>query len=140
MKTVLKFSIITLIGITTFSCSTYEEGPGISIRSRTERVANLWIITSASSDGEDISSDFERYELLLNKDGDAELDASFKLFGETYKSTTDGTWEFTNDENNISLDFEDDDFDNSYQILLLKENEMKLRQQGEDLELVLMSK
>lgn len=140
MKYTFKLFSLAAITVLMFSCEPYEEGPDVSLRSRSERMANLWEVTEATAEGENVIESFDQYELRLSKDGDAELDAEFSIFGQTYKTATDGTWEFTNEDNNVSMDFEDDDFDEAYQIILLKEDEMKLRSLGEDLEITLEPK
>lgn len=133
-------SLLALLPLFMASCSKYEEGPMLSLRSPSERVANTWEVEEAMANGEDVTSSFDHYELQLSKDGDVELDAEYLVFGQTFKTNTDGTWEFTNDNNNLRLDLEGDDWDITYQILKLTEKEMKLREQGEDLELTLRTK
>lgn len=132
----LKIALIALLSATfLIACNKYEEGPIISLRKKEARVANLWEVKSAMSDGEDITDSFEKYELQLSEDGDATVDASYDFFGETFKSSSEGKWYFTDDEENITFNFDDDSFDGSYKIIELKENDMTLSQNGEDLEL-----
>ena len=121
-------------------CKKYEDGPLISIIPKNERVANTWVIDRAMADNQDVTADYNQYQLYLTRDGDAELTASYKVFGVTYTTDTDGTWEFTNNKDNIKFDYEDDGQDKEYQILKLTEKEFLLREVGAELELHLREK
>jgi hypothetical protein len=116
------------------SCNKYEEGSGVSLQSRTERLANSWEVEEAMSDGEDVSSDFEQYQLTMLSDGDASLAALYSIGDLSFEFETDGTWEFQNDQEKIFLDFENDNADRTFVILQLMEEELFLREQGGDLE------
>jgi len=141
MKISRTFGILAVLSATVLgSCQKYEEGPAISLTPRTERVANTWIISYAQEDGQNVSEDYDQYELYMNTDGDAQLTASYSAFGTSYNTTTDGTWTFTNEEENLKVDFEDDDQDNEYRILRLKSDELWLQDLDQDLELHLLSK
>jgi hypothetical protein len=128
------------IGLTATSCKKYEDGPNVSLTSRTERVANTWIISYAEEDGENVSSEFNQYELFMNSSGDATLDANYTVFGTTYQNQTSGTWVFTNDEANLRLDFDDDSQDGEYRILRLTNDELWLKDISQNLELHLLEK
>lgn len=144
MKTKLKTGkILTTLfaaGLLMTSCEKYEDGPAISLTPRKERVANTWIISYALEDGENVSSQYDQYELYLTADGDAQLDASYTSFGITYSAASDGTWIFSNDEKNIKFDFEDDAQDGEYEILRLSSNELWLKDISQNLELHLLEK
>lgn len=86
------------------------------------------------SDGEDVSSDFEQYQLTMLSDGDASLAALYSIGDLSFEFETDGTWEFQNDQEKIFLDFENDNADRTFVILQLMEEELFLREQGGDLE------
>lgn len=122
------------------ACNKYEDGPLVSPQSKKARVANTWVIEQAMDDGQDVTDSFDQYELYLTKDGDATLSAEYSWADFTLQTDTDGTWEFANNKEDLVLDFEDDDADESYQILRLTGNELWLREKGEDLELHLATK
>lgn len=128
----LAFSVI-LISMT--ACQKYEDGPAISLRSKSERVANDWKINQATDSGKDVSSDYKRYELNLTKDGGATLSADYNFGGFTYQYVTNGNWSFSNDKEKINFDFENNDADGIYRILKLKEDEMWLFDESDELEL-----
>lgn len=104
-------------------CKKYEEGPAVSLRSKKARMENTWEIDRAyNRDGEDITDEYDEYELRMTKDGDAELRAEY--FGVSVD--TEGTWEFEDNKEEVRLDFENDDADRLYHILRLKEDELWL--------------
>ncbi|MEO8069124.1 MAG: DUF5004 domain-containing protein [Flavobacteriales bacterium] len=127
-----------VLGTTIAGCKKYEDGPAFSLRSREERVANTWRIDRAMSGSDDVTSAFSQYELRLTKDHDASLTATYTLFGTDFSFTTSGTWSFENKDEDLRLDLEDSDADETYQILRLKETELWLREKGGDLELQLV--
>ncbi len=132
-----KTIIITCIAALGFAGCKYEEGPSISLTPKKERMENTWDIVSASDEGEDVSDSYDNYTLVLAKDGDATLTAKYSYGPFSYTGTTNGTWEFKNNKEDVSFDFEDDDADQDYQILKLTTDELWLREKGGDLELKL---
>jgi len=119
-------------------CNKYDDGPAFSLRSREERIANTWKVESAKEGSNDVTSSFTQYELRLTKGGDAALQADYELGSLTFSFQTTGRWAFENDDEDLRLDFEDDAADETYEILRLKENELWLREKGDDLELHLV--
>lgn len=126
-----------ILGVST-GCKKYEEGPVISLRTKKARVANTWKIEKAFNDGQDVTSSYDQYELYMSKDGDAKLVAIYAYGDFTGEFETDGTWKFEDSKETLVLDYEDDDADEKYQILKLKENELWLREEGQDTELHLI--
>ena len=117
------------------SCSPYEEGPAISLRSKTERVANTWRVNYAvEADGDDQTSDYEEDRFILDKDGNVTY--TFEIAGTVFTAT--GTWAFTNDDENIRIQTSFDflglpvDSDETYEILKLKETEVWIRDIDDD--------
>lgn len=124
-----------------FSCKKkYEDDDTIELTSRTERVANTWIFSYAEDDGENVSSDYEQYELYLNTEGDATLEADYEAFGVIYETVTEGTWSFRNDDEELVLDFEDDEQDADYIILRLNNDELWLHNMDNNVEIHLLEK
>ncbi len=133
----LAIAMSLLLGVTT-GCKKYEEGPAFSLRTKKSRVANTWKIDKAYSDGEDVTDSYDQYELYMSKDGDAELVAIYSFGNFTGEFETQGTWKFEDSKETLVLDFQDDDADESYQILKLKNDELWLREEGEEVELQLV--
>lgn len=138
-KTII-FSGLLSVLVVLPSCSKYEDGPGISLRTKKARVANTWEVESASRNGEDVTNDYDEFTLKTTKDGDAELAALYTAGNFSYEYDTQGTWMFADDKENLMLDFEEDDADRTYQILRLTEDEMWLREIGAEDEIKLKTK
>ncbi|MEX1132952.1 MAG: hypothetical protein WEC15_06995 [Flavobacteriales bacterium] len=116
-------------------CSKYDDGPGVSLVPRTERVANTWVIDRATADGENVTADYNQYVLGLTTDNAATLEAEYTVFGIDVSTETTGTWAFASDQEQLVLDFEEDLADGTYIINRLTQSELWLRKVGEDLEL-----
>lgn len=122
------------------SCSKYEEGPGVSLRTKKARVANTWEVEKAMRNNEEVTDDYDEYTLKTTKDGDAELAANYSSGSFSFEYETQGTWDFADDKETLMLDFENDAADVNYQILRLAEDEMWLREIGGEDELHLKTK
>ena len=125
MKKITK-QLSALLGITlllgTTACKKYEEGPGISFRSKAERVANTWLIDQYVGADGDIDKETDSDTFVFTKDGKASI---------TYNNVTqDGTWEFQKDKEEIKFDYEF--YDATYKIIKLKEKEMWLADEDND--------
>jgi hypothetical protein len=123
-KTMKKLSVLLgvalLVGTT--SCKKYEEGPGISFRSKASRVANTWIIDQYVDADGDIDKETDSDTFELTKDGKVTV---------TYGSTSQtGTWEFQKDKEEIKFNYEY--YDATYTIIKLKNNEMWLADEDKD--------
>ncbi len=135
MKTNQKLLLMLVVLFSLTSCKKYEDGPFIDFHSKTERVANSWKISQATDNGNNITSDYNKYDLNLLKNGTASLVANYKFLGVDYELTTDGTWTFLDDNEKLSFDFDNNDADGIYKILRLKEDEMWLKKDAGTLEL-----
>jgi len=132
-KILLSFSAIVLLSVA--GCQKYPDGPLVSARTKTERVANNWKVGQAFENGKDVTADYNRYELSLTKSGGADLSVKFVVIGATFEYTTNGTWSFVNSKEKLSFDYNNNDADGVYQILKLEEDEMWLKGDGGSLEL-----
>ena len=122
------------------SCKKYPDGPEISLRSKTERVANNWRVEKAMDGNSDVTSDFEKYDITFTKGHRATLSANYKFFGATYAYTTEGTWSFASNNEKLVVDYDSDSADRTYIILRLMEDEMWLREEGGTLVLHLVTR
>jgi hypothetical protein len=128
-------SFFLVLGLTLPACKKYDEGPLISLTPREERIANTWVIDKAIEAGNDVTSSYDNYVLVLTTDHAATLNAQYEFFGVPINTQTNGTWAFGNDDENLILDFEDNVADGTYLILRLTEPQLWLRKIGDDLEL-----
>ncbi len=130
MKFRILFLVVFIVSIVPVSCKKYSDGPALSLRSKKERIANTWVIEKAIRNGNDVTNDYEAFTLTLTKDGDANLVATYLFFGVTTQYNTNGTWTFNSSKERIIFDYQNNNADNEYQILRLKENELWLRDVG----------
>lgn len=135
---ILGIGVITTIALS--SCNKYEDGPIVSLKSKKARVENTWVVAEATNEGNDVTSTYDRFELYLSIDGDATLEAEYQLGDIQVTTSTDGTWSFNNNKEDLILDYENDDADEEYQILKLSSDELWLRVKGDDLEIHFESK
>lgn len=135
MKKILLHALVLMVLTSLVSCSKYADGPMLSLRTKTQRVANQWKVAKAIENGADVTNDYNKFELNLDKGGGASLSVEYTFFGDAIKYTTEGSWVFVDGKDKISFDFENDDADGVYTILRLKEKEMWLNKDGSNLEL-----
>ncbi len=133
------YILISLLAISSLSsCDKYEDGPGFSLRTRKARMVNTWRIDRAYDDDQDVTEDYDNYRLDLGKSGSATLSAKYSIGNVDFTGETNGSWDFVNDMEDLKLDFENDDFDETYTILKLEHSSLWLREKGNDLELHLI--
>jgi hypothetical protein len=78
---------------TLISCVKYDEGPFISFRTKKSRVANNWLIESATLNGQDVTPIFAGLrDWTFTKDGYYTKNYENSSFNEN------GKWEFTDEE------------------------------------------
>lgn len=110
------------------SCSPYEEGPAISLRSRTERLDNEWRLTRLYINGtEQTLSSFDQQTTLEFEDNGT-VNYSYAVMDSTaIVITGSGTWEFNDDQTEVfttityTLGGTEKD---TFKILRLKEEEL----------------
>ena len=90
-KNYLFLSIAVIISLAISSCGKYEDGPGFSLLTKTARMTNKWELKSV--DGETIPAG----EAVL----DLKKDGSFSINEDGF--ITDGSWDFSNDKEDLHL-------------------------------------
>ena len=127
MKILAKISLLSLfvVMLTLSSCKKYDEGPMLSLRSKTERVANVWKVAKATAllTNTDVTDDFKDDYIEFTKDGDY-LSSGVKA----------GTWAFTGDKDKIIVDYTGG-IAYTYKIIKLKEKEFWIKDDDGTLEL-----
>lgn len=123
----LLFSMFILSTLLLTSCKKYEDGPRISLRSKTKRVVNIWRIKSEYKNevSETLSAQDLEYRLSFNKEGLVTISWTNAPFSGS------GTWNFSDNKNIlrviISVPTSSPDTVN-YTILKLKEKELWLKE------------
>jgi hypothetical protein len=114
------FALLCIAFIT--SCNKYEDGPKISLLTKKSRLANDWVIESAtktttSGSSTDITSGFNGQVLTIEKDE--------KYSWTTSLGTDSGTWSLGEDKDDIRfLSSASGSTEVSYRILRLKSKEL----------------
>ena len=137
MKTIIVTMLIAL-GMLGFSCKKYEYGPGFSLETKKQRVANNWRVAKAMQNGTDVTDDYEDQHYSLLSSGDATLRTTYRSLGQDYEEITNGTWIFQSNKEKIYMNFSDDSKDANFRITKLFENEMWLKNDANNVELHLI--
>jgi hypothetical protein len=120
MKNLFRTAVFTLIlgsAMTVVqSCQKYEDGPMISLRSRTERISNQWKVENYKINGTDYTSLVSSYTETFSKSGAYSYSWTL-LNGE-------GTWDFQNNDKEVKLTGNGDHTSRTLYILKLKEKEL----------------
>jgi len=98
--TILKKSLTLLIlsGLVFFGfqgCKKYEDGPAFSLRTRTERVSNTWVVDNYKINGTDYTSLVSDYTETFTKNGNYSY--KWKIV------SGEGTWSFINNDAEILI-------------------------------------
>lgn len=92
------FAIIGILAMTPLtSCKKYEDGPYVSLASKTSRVANSWKVEKATEGGKDKTADYKDVRITFTKEGAYTIVSGNGFFG----SASSGTWTFINEKEDI---------------------------------------
>ena len=102
-KLMMAVALVVLLNIS--SCSTYDDGPTFSLKSKKARLTN--------GDWEVVKIDDERLDgditLEFEKDGDFAISVEYSYYGYSYSYTYDGEWEWEDGKETIQINFDDTD-------------------------------
>lgn len=112
-KAVFIFAFSFIIALVFEGCNKYEDGPNISFRSRTDRVANTWKIDNYKINDDDFTSLVSGYSETFTKNG--AYNYSWGILNGS------GTWAFQNSDNEIKLSGTDSQASRTLVILKLEE-------------------
>lgn len=119
MKNLAKaFTILFFLGLIIFStqgCKKYSEGPMISLKTRTERVANTWKVDNYKVNGNDYTSLLSDYTETFTKEG------SYSYTWEVLDGS--GNWVFQNNDMEIRITGTDNQSSETLIILKLEEKQ-----------------
>lgn len=116
----INFSLVAIgifaLSIVFTSCKKYQEGPALSLRSKSARVANTWQVESYSINGVDYTSALKNlnYTETYTKDGAYSYSSSVESGA--------GKWEFNSDKTQIKRHGVSGQSSTDLVILKLKEN------------------
>ena len=96
-----KLALVAMTLVMLWSCGKYEDGPAISLRSKTGRLAGTWVYDKVLQNGVDVtdqSTEGETFEFTIERDGTYSTVFSYTFFGQVTSGEDNGTWEFGDDE------------------------------------------
>jgi len=125
MKKLLVLLVVGILMVSVNSCKKYQDGPLISLRSKTTRIVNDWVIDKVMSKGVDATSLYPEDYLLSIKD-----DLTYSLLFNGF--TQEGTWVFDDKKENIIFTLSTTGMESKFFILRLKNKELTLEQTVND--------
>jgi len=114
--TLVVLAVFILIG--TSSCKKYEEGPMISLRTKTQRLAGEWKLDKATQDGVDITNSLPELKMTIEKDGAYVLTNNATDFP--------GSWSFDSKKEHVLFKQDGSNTEDKYKIIRLKHKELWL--------------
>ena len=120
----LSFAIVFVFN----SCNKYSEGPNFSLLTKKARVVNDWILDSYTKDGTELYDEGYEENLSIENDGTYSMTRITPTLGQLQSESSHGTWEFDNSKTSISFLEEGGITSVSYEIIMLKNKSLKLRQ------------
>lgn len=88
------------------SCNKYDEGPAFSLRTKTFRATDNWVVSYAKKNGIDVTSSI-RMGVNLKSDGSMTYKDTIATPSGDSISALSGVWEFDHDAENLLLVFTD---------------------------------
>jgi hypothetical protein len=119
----IKLFAFAALALVMTACSKYEEGSKFTFLSKKARMVNTWTVTEYSYNGTNQPLNGQSLVFDLQKDGTAVTTASNGGF--SFSDT--GKWDFNSDKTNLVMTASDNSTE-SYEIVMLKNKDLKLRQ------------
>lgn len=113
----LMFAAAIVIMLNFYSCSTYEEGPAFSLRSKTARLTGEWEVDKIDGDNPDGNLYME-----FEDDGDFEMTIEYSYYGSTYSYGYDGEWEWEDNKESVEIEVQGDK--QEWEITMLTNDEL----------------
>lgn len=103
--------VLFVIVLTANSCSKYDDGPTVSLFSRTDRVTNSWVYSNVYRNGLDITLGEQTHSQQYNESTIGFADDGRFSFVDVFRDTTtvrgDGYWEFIENDEKLQLTYDD---------------------------------
>lgn len=99
-------AIATAVVVFNFSSCKYEDGPSLSLRTKTSRLTGEWEVKFV--DGESVSGDGATISMEFEKDGDFLFSYSYSYYGQSYSETYKGEWEWEDGKEKIEITIDGD--------------------------------
>lgn len=120
MKSPILSLLVILLLVAPVGCGKYEDGPAISLRSRTKRLVGQWQMENADIDGTSVGGFYSTFNVGINEDGS--YTESIGVLGFPAQERN-GTWGFNSSYEAIQINY-DDLSSSTVQITRLAYNEL----------------
>ena len=143
-KIALIISVFAVFAMVFSSCSKYEEGPALSLKTKDARVEGDYTVDKVLKNGkedETLTEEQEGNEYEFTKDGKGTFSASYVIQGITISMDGDLEWKFNDDKTKMSIRIYDetseewDDWE-EHTILKLTDEEMWLENYDDNDDLI----
>lgn len=118
-------SLVVLFCIS--SCSKYPDGPGFSIRTKTNRLVNDWKLTSYLINGVEFVEAVPELKMVIEKDGTYSRYATELVINQLQSEFEHGTWEFNGEKTSMFLLVDGADLPVEYLIRELRANKLVIQ-------------
>ncbi len=127
----LLFVVAIIASLAFSSCKKYEEGPSLTLLSRTSRITGEWKITKEAENGSAQTFDANA-RIKIDKGGAYTYTYTSSYLGQAVSMT--GTWKFTSDDEKIQFSYTSGGSTSSdeWTIMRLSNSELFLEQQDGD--------
>ena len=105
------------------SCKKYEDGPSMSLLTKTQRLTGTWEVKEFTINGMDLMDQYDSYEMEFEKDGDVEFISQED--GSNPINIEKGEWEFSSNKEEIEIDWDDSSMDQEIEITRLTNKEFE---------------
>ncbi|NDB35520.1 MAG: hypothetical protein EB023_09300 [Flavobacteriia bacterium] len=125
LKIVFFVAIASLLVLT--SCSKYPDGPGFSLRTKTNRLVNDWKLTSYLINGVEFVEAVPELKMVIEKDGTYSRYATELVINQLQSQFEHGTWEFNGEKTSMFLLVDGADLPVEYLIRELRANKLVIQ-------------
>ena len=119
-----KFLVLALLLAFVVSCGKYEEGPGISLLSKKNRITNVWSLSSRMTNSQTTNLSNSTWKVEINDDETYNSQATY--LGIPFLNES-GIWKFSTDKSQLLTTPSGSSNTDSWEIIRLTKDELKLK-------------
>jgi hypothetical protein len=115
---------LLFISVLLISCGKYEEGPGISLLSKKNRITNVWSLASKMTNGQ--TTNLSDWTWKLEIKDDETYTSQVTYLGIPFLNES-GIWKFSTDKSQLLTTASGSSNTDSWEIIRLTKDELKLK-------------
>jgi len=115
---------LLFISVLLISCGKYEEGPGISLLTKKNRITNVWSLASKMTNGQTTNLSDWTWKLEIKDDETYTLQVTY--LGIPFLNES-GIWKFSTDKSQLLTTASGSSNTDSWEIIRLTKDELKLK-------------